>query len=78
MCNKGYLNGSPTRIPSNGVIIENLLFNNVTGTAAEGAEDYYVLCGSGSCNNSTFTNVDITGGTVNSSCNYPLSGCPGP
>jgi polygalacturonase len=73
-----YLNGGPTGIPSNGVIIENLLFNNVTGTAAEGAEDYYVLCGSGSCNNFVFTDVDITGGTVASSCNYPLSGCPGP
>jgi Glycosyl hydrolases family 28 len=40
-----YLNGGPTGNPSNGVIIENLLFNNVTGIAASGATDYYVLCG---------------------------------
>jgi polygalacturonase len=73
-----YLNGGPTGNPSNGVIIENLLFNNITGTAAQGAEDYYVLCGSGSCNNFVFTDVAVTGGTTASSCNYPPSGCPGP
>src|ERR1700730_10475093 len=59
-----YLNGGPTGIPSNGVIISNLLFQNLTGTAASSAEDYYVLCGSGSCSNFVFTDVAITGGGV--------------
>lgn len=73
-----YLNGGPTGSPSNGVIISNLLFKNLTGTATARARDYYVLCGSGSCSNFVFTDVSITGGGVNSSCNYPASGCPGP
>ncbi|KAG0647334.1 Polygalacturonase [Hyphodiscus hymeniophilus] len=72
-----YLNGGPTGIPSNGVIIQNLLFQDITGTAVVGAEDYYILCGDGSCSNIVFGGVDITGGTVPSTCNYPPSGCPG-
>ena len=72
-----YLNGGPTGIPSNGVIIENVLFKNVTGTAAgKGSINYYVLCGEGSCSNIVFEDVSITGGQNASSCNYPESGCP--
>ncbi|KAH8819738.1 glycosyl hydrolases family 28-domain-containing protein [Xylogone sp. PMI_703] len=71
-----YLNGGPTGIPTNGVIIENVLFKNITGTAIDGARDYYVLCGDGSCSNIVFEDVDITGGSVPSSCNFPASGCP--
>lgn len=73
-----YLNGGPTGIPSNGVIITDLLFSNLTGTAIAGAQDYYILCGDGSCSDFTFVDVDIVGGTNASSCNYPPSGCPGP
>ena len=68
----------PTGIPSNGVIISNLLFQDVTGTAVAGAEDYFILCGDGSCSNIVFDGVDITGGTIPASCNFPPSGCPGP
>ncbi|GIK04520.1 hypothetical protein Aspvir_008603 [Aspergillus viridinutans] len=71
-----YLNGGPTGSPSNGVLIENVSFRNVSGTAASAATDYYILCGEGSCENFTFENVDISGGGVSSSCNYPASGCP--
>ena len=69
-------NRSQTGIPSNGVTISNLLFSNLTGTAAAGARDYYVLCGNGSCSNFDFEGVYITGGTNASSCNFPPSGCP--
>ncbi|CAL3969723.1 unnamed protein product [Diplocarpon coronariae] len=71
-----YLNGGPTGSPSNGVIIENVLFKNVTGTATQEGTNYYVLCGDGSCSNIVFKNVRITGGGQNSSCNYPSTGCP--
>ncbi|TVY50463.1 Polygalacturonase [Lachnellula cervina] len=71
-----YLNGGPTGDPSNGVSIENVLFRNVTGTAAESAYDYYVLCGSGSCENFVFEEVDVAGGGKGASCNFPDSGCP--
>ncbi|KAF4626252.1 hypothetical protein G7Y89_g11909 [Cudoniella acicularis] len=72
-----YLNGGPTGIPSNGVIITDLNFINLTGSATASAQDYYILCGSGSCSDFTFTDVSIVGGTVANSCNYPPSGCPG-
>ncbi|KAL2063968.1 hypothetical protein VTL71DRAFT_4462 [Oculimacula yallundae] len=58
-----YLNGGPNGSPSNGVIIENVLFKNVTGTAGgKGSVNYNVLCGQGSCKSVRFENVKITGG----------------
>ncbi|TVY84837.1 putative endopolygalacturonase D [Lachnellula suecica] len=71
-----YLNGGPTGDPTNGVIIDGVTFTNVVGTALPNATDYYVLCGSGSCSGITFTDVNITGGGVGSSCNFPSTGCP--
>ncbi|KAH7369619.1 glycoside hydrolase [Rhexocercosporidium sp. MPI-PUGE-AT-0058] len=72
-----YLNGGPTGIPSNGVMIENILFKNVTGTAAgKGSMNYYVLCGEGSCRNVVFDEVSIVGGGNGSFCNFPEGGCP--
>lgn len=71
-----YLNGGPTGDPSNGVIIENVSFQNVVGTATADAKNYNILCGSGSCSNITFSGMKITGGKGASSCNYPSIGCP--
>lgn len=73
-----YLNGGPTGVPSGGVLIEKLLFKNVTGTCSAAGADYYVLCGGGSCGDFVFEDVAIVGGGMNSSCNYPPTGCPGP
>lgn len=71
-----YLNGGPTGSPSNGVIMRNFFFKNVTGTATSTARNYYVLCGEGSCSNFVYDNVHITGGGIASACNFPESGCP--
>jgi polygalacturonase len=71
-----YLNGGPTGDPTNGVIINGVIFSNVTGTATSTGTDYYILCGSGSCSDFTFTDVSITGGGIASSCNYPSTECP--
>ena len=71
-----YLNGGPTGDPTNGVIISGVSFMDVTGTCTTAGTDYYILCGSGSCSDFTFSGVDITGGGVASSCNYPSTGCP--
>lgn len=68
-----YLNGGPTGVPTNGVNITGLVFEDIKGSVESDAMAYYILCGSGSCSDFTFTNVDITGG--NSSCNYPTSTC---
>lgn len=69
-----YLNGGATGEPTNGVKISGVSFVNVTGTMSDG-QDYYILCGSGSCSGFTFSGVDITGGSGDS-CNYPTSNCP--
>ncbi|MCJ1307702.1 hypothetical protein MMC25_001350 [Agyrium rufum] len=69
-----YLNGGPTGNPSNGVIIQDLLFENIVGTAQRAADDYYILCGAGSCSNFTFKNVAIIGG--GKSCNFHGTGSP--
>lgn len=70
-----YLNGGPTGKPTNGVTINGLTFTDITGTALSSAQDYYILCGSGSCSDFVFSGVDITGGSGDS-CNYPSTGCP--
>ena len=71
-----YLNGGPTGEPTNGVTISGVSFTDVTGTMSDSdGQDYYILCGDGSCENFTFSGVSITGGSGDS-CNYPDSGCP--
>lgn len=72
-----YGNAGSAGIPSNGVLVANITFSNISGWVVPTAKDYYILCGDGSCQNFTFDNVDIVGGTVASSCNYPPGGCPG-
>ncbi|KAF8208977.1 glycosyl hydrolases family 28-domain-containing protein [Mycena galopus ATCC 62051] len=69
-----YLNGGPTGTPTNGVTISGITMSNITGTAPSSANNYYILCGSGSCSDFDFVNVAITGGT-DDSCNYtPTAG----
>jgi len=71
-----YLNGGATGDPTNGVTISGVTFTNITGTATDDAYNYYILCGSDSCSDFTFTDVAITGGGETSSCNFPSTGCP--
>ncbi|KAL4927536.1 glycoside hydrolase family 28 protein [Aspergillus undulatus] len=71
-----YLNGGPTGEPTNEVTISGISFTDVTGTMSDSdGQDYYILCGDGSCENFTFSGVSITGGSGDS-CNFPDSGCP--
>lgn len=68
-----YLNGGPTGVPTNGVNITGLVFEDIQGTVESDGYNYYILCGDGSCSDFTFTNVAITGGQE--SCNFPTSTC---
>lgn len=68
-----YENGSPTGTPTNGVPITGLTLKSVTGTVSSSAKDYYILCGSGSCSNWSFSGVSVKGGKSDS-CNYKPSG----
>jgi polygalacturonase len=71
-----YGNSGSAGIPSNGVRVAGIKFENVKGWVVPTAMDYYVLCGDGSCSDFEYRNVNISGGGKNSSCNYPASGCP--
>ena len=71
-----YLNSGSTGHPTNGVIFQNVLFENVTGTITEDAQKLNVLCGTGSCKNFRFSGVELQGSSAASSCNYPKTGCP--
>jgi polygalacturonase len=71
-----YLNSGPTGDPANRVIVDGVSFIDVTGTCTSSGEDCYVLCGSGSCSDFTFSGVSFIGGGASSSCNYHSSGCP--
>jgi polygalacturonase len=73
-----YLNGGSSGIASNGVLVANISFSNISGWVVPAATDYYIFCGDGSCQNFSFEDVDIDGGMGLSSCNYPAEGCPGP
>ncbi|RMZ73466.1 glycoside hydrolase family 28 [Pyrenophora seminiperda CCB06] len=69
-----YLNGGPTGHATNGVVIEKITMKNITGTATKEARNYYILCGDASCSDITMDDVDITGGGVESSCNFRTVG----
>jgi polygalacturonase len=69
-----YENGSPTGTPTTGVPITDLTIENVTGTVKSSATDVYILCGSGSCSDWSWSNVSVTGGKKSSACENIPSG----
>ncbi|RAK73237.1 glycoside hydrolase family 28 protein [Aspergillus fijiensis CBS 313.89] len=67
-----YEDGKPTGKPTNGVSVTDITLDGVTGSVASGATEVYLLCGSGSCKDWTWTDVKVTGGKKSSACkNYP-------
>jgi len=67
-----YENGDPTGTPTNGIAITGLTLDNVQGTVESTATNIYLLCGSGSCSDWTWTDVSSTGGKTSSKCvNFP-------
>ncbi|KAI9930752.1 hypothetical protein ASPWEDRAFT_171376 [Aspergillus wentii DTO 134E9] len=69
-----YKNGGPTGEPSTGIPITDVTVDGVTGSVEDDATPIYILCGSGSCSDWTFTGVDITGGEKSSKCSNVPSG----
>ncbi|OCK84102.1 glycoside hydrolase family 28 protein [Lepidopterella palustris CBS 459.81] len=69
-----YENGSPTGTPTTGVPITDLTLSSVEGTVSSSATDIYILCGSGSCSDWTWSGVSVTGGKKSSSCENVPSG----
>jgi polygalacturonase len=54
--------------PTNGVTITKFVLDGVTGTVESTGTNIYIECGSGSCTDWTWTNVDVTGGKTSTSC----------
>ncbi|EOD47608.1 glycoside hydrolase family 28 protein [Neofusicoccum parvum] len=69
-----YENGSPTGKPTTGVPITDLTVKNVKGTVASSGTDVYILCGSGSCSNWTWSGNSVTGGKKSTKCSGIPSG----
>lgn len=69
-----YKNGGPTGEPSNGIPITDVTIDGVTGSVDDDAVPVYILCGSGSCSDWTFTGVDISGGEASDECKNVPSG----
>lgn len=69
-----YQNGSPTGTPTNGITVKDITFEGITGTVKSSATEVYILCGSGSCSDWTWSDVSITGGKTSSSCKNVPSG----
>jgi polygalacturonase len=69
-----YENGSPTGKPTSGVPITDLTLSSITGSVASSATDVYILCGSGSCSDWTWSGVTVTGGKTSSACENIPSG----
>ena len=69
-----YENGSPTGTPTTGVPITGLTLDGITGTVDSSATNIYILCGSGSCSDWTWTGVSVTGGKTSTKCSNIPSG----
>ncbi|XP_018329621.1 polygalacturonase-like isoform X1 [Agrilus planipennis] len=68
-----YLNGGPTGHPTAGVPITNLTLDNVRGWVRQYAVNVYVLLADGVASGWKWTNVSITGSTLN---NFTCTGVP--
>jgi len=69
-----YENGDPTGTPTNGIAISGLTLSNVVGTVESSATNVYILCGSGSCTDWTWSGVKSTGGKTSTKCENIPSG----
>jgi polygalacturonase len=54
--------------PTNGITITGFVLDNVQGTVDSTATNIWILCGSGSCSDWTWTDVSVTGGKTSSDC----------
>jgi polygalacturonase len=63
-----YENGSPTGTPTAGVPVTNLTIDGVEGSVGSKATPVYILCGSGSCSDWTWSGVNVTGGKTSLKC----------
>ncbi|GJP89553.1 CAZyme family GH28 [Aspergillus niger] len=67
-----YEDGKPTGKPTNGVTIQDVKLESVTGSVDSKATEIYLLCGSGSCSDWTWDDVKVTGGKKSTACkNFP-------
>ncbi|KAI2959164.1 CAZyme family GH28 [Aspergillus niger] len=54
--------------PTDGITIEDFVLDNVQGSVESSGTNIYIVCGSDSCTDWTWTDVDVTGGKTSSDC----------
>ncbi|KAK6540210.1 hypothetical protein TWF694_009027 [Orbilia ellipsospora] len=61
-------------VVTNGVLVKNITYKNITGTVNSSAHLYNLVCGSGSCQSLSFSGIAVKGATGSNKCmNYA---CP--
>ncbi|KAJ8970222.1 hypothetical protein NQ317_003768, partial [Molorchus minor] len=69
-----YVNGTGNGTANNNVPIRNLKLINIEGTVGETAMPIYIYCADEGCFDWEFSNVSVTGGSKDSSCNFTPEG----
>ncbi|OJZ80658.1 glycoside hydrolase family 28 protein [Aspergillus luchuensis CBS 106.47] len=54
--------------PTDGITIEDFVLDNVQGSVESSGTNIYIVCGSDSCTDWTWTDVDVSGGKTSSDC----------
>ena len=65
---QNYKNGDPSGDPTNGVKISDITFSNIHGSIESSGTKVYLLCGSGSCSDFTWNQINLTGGKTSGAC----------
>ncbi|KAJ8957033.1 hypothetical protein NQ317_008340 [Molorchus minor] len=69
-----YANGGSTGEAIGNIPITNLRMINIEGTVGSNAMPVYIFCGEGGCSDWTWSEVSVTGGSKDSTCNFTPSG----
>lgn len=57
-----------SKSPTDGITIEDFVLDNVQGSVESSGTNIYIVCGSDSCTDWTWTDVDVSGGKTSSDC----------
>lgn len=63
-----YENGSPTGTPTDGISISDVTLDGISGSIESDAVNIYILCGSDSCTDWTWSDITISGGEDSDDC----------
>ncbi|CAH1099205.1 unnamed protein product [Psylliodes chrysocephalus] len=72
-----YTNNGDTHKPLGNIKIKQLTMQGISGTLhGSNSQRVYILCGSGGCNNWSWSGVNLSGASKGDSCNFSPNGFP--